>query len=207
MEFDTICGTVAIVGRPNVGKSTLMNHLIGQKLSITSRKAQTTRHQVMGIWTEGETQVVFVDTPGIHTGGKRALNRYLNKAASNALQDVDLVVWLLERDKFTDQDAHVEKQVRESGKPVIIALNKFDQVHDKAKLMPVAQKMQMRFPKAEIVPLSALEGIQSRYLDESDHCSDAQRAIHVRSGSVNRQKPTFFGRRDCARKAGPPVWR
>ena len=158
MEFDTICGTVAIVGRPNVGKSTLMNHLIGQKLSITSRKAQTTRHQVMGIWTEGETQVVFVDTPGIHTGGKRALNRYLNKAASNALQDVDLVVWLLERDKFTDQDAHVEKQVRESGKPVIIALNKFDQVHDKAKLMPVAQKMQMRFPKAEIVPLSALKG-------------------------------------------------
>ena len=158
MEFDTICGTVAIVGRPNVGKSTLMNHLIGQKLSITSRKAQTTRHQVMGIWTEGETQVVFVDTPGIHTGGKRALNRYLNKAASNALQDVDLVVWLLERDKFTDQDAHVEKQVRESGKPVIIALNKFDQVHDKAKLMPVAQKMQMRFPNAEIVPLSALKG-------------------------------------------------
>ena len=154
----THCGTVAIVGRPNVGKSTLMNHLIGQKLSITSRKAQTTRHQVMGIWTEGDMQVVFVDTPGIHVGGKRALNRYLNKAASNALQDVDLVVWLLERDRFTGEDAFVEKQIRESGKPLIIALNKVDQVHDKAKLMPVAQKMQMRFPDAELVPLSALKG-------------------------------------------------
>ena len=166
MEFDTRCGTVAIVGRPNVGKSTLMNHLIGQKLSITSRKAQTTRHQVMGIWTEGDMQIVFVDTPGIHTGGKRALNRYLNRAASNALQDVDLIVWLLERDKWTGEDAFVEKQIRESGKPLIIALNKSDQMGDKTKLMPVAQKMQMRFPDAELIPISALKGYNQDVLLE-----------------------------------------
>jgi len=101
------CGYVAIVGRPNVGKSTLLNYLLGQKISITSRKPQTTRHQVMGILTEEDDQVIFVDTPGIHTSQPKAINRYMNKAASSALADVDLVLFVVDRNRWTEEDDKV----------------------------------------------------------------------------------------------------
>ncbi|HET8709836.1 MAG TPA: GTPase Era, partial [Spongiibacteraceae bacterium] len=91
------CGYVALVGRPNVGKSTLLNHLLGQKISITSRKPQTTRHRVLGIKTEGDTQIIYVDTPGMHKGEAKAINRYMNQAASQAMLDVDLVVFVVDR--------------------------------------------------------------------------------------------------------------
>ena len=153
------CGFVAIVGRPNVGKSTLMNHILGQKLSITSRKPQTTRHQIMGIKTEGDLQIVYVDTPGLHKDeGKKALNRYMNKAASDALRDVDLVVFIVDRTAWTEEDQLVLDKVKNVRCPVILAVNKIDQLKDKASLLPQMQTHAGRMDFAEMVPLSAKDG-------------------------------------------------
>jgi GTP-binding protein Era len=133
------CGYVAIVGRPNVGKSTLLNHLLGQKISITSRKPQTTRHQVLGIKTEDHHQIIFVDTPGLHRNEPRAINRYMNRAASSAIRDVDLVVFVVDRTAWTDEDDMVLEQVRESGLPVLLVVNKVDLLADKSQLLPHLQ--------------------------------------------------------------------
>ena len=158
MPATTRCGYVAIVGRPNVGKSTLLNHLLGFKLSITSRKPQTTRHNVLGILTEDDCQVVFVDTPGIHTGQTKALNRYMNKAAGRAIADVDLVVFVVDRDKWSEADAAVAERLAAVDVPVIVAVNKVDQVEDKQALMPHLQQLAAVLPDATIVPISALQG-------------------------------------------------
>ncbi len=153
------CGFVAIVGRPNVGKSTLMNHILGQKLSITSRKPQTTRHQIMGIKTEGDLQIIYVDTPGLHKDdGKKALNRYMNKAASDALRDVDLIVFLVDRTAWTEEDQLVLDKVKNARCPVILAVNKVDQLKDKAALLPIMESHAKRMSFAEMVPLSAKQG-------------------------------------------------
>ena len=160
MTDTSLCGYVAIVGRPNVGKSTLLNHILGQKISITSRKPQTTRHRVLGIKTDGNVQVIFVDTPGIHQGGdsEKAINRYMNRAASSSITDVDVVVMVVERDVWTDQDEWVLKQVKNTHCPVILAINKVDRVKDKSALLPFLESCQKKFNFAEIVPLSALHG-------------------------------------------------
>ena len=150
------CGYVAIVGRPNVGKSTLLNHLVGQKISITSRKPQTTRHQILGIKTTDEYQIVFVDTPGLHRDGGRAINRYMNRAASSAIRDVDVIVFVLDRTAWTEEDALVEAQVLGAGLPVILVLNKVDLLADKAQLLPQIEARQAGGQYAAIVPLSAL---------------------------------------------------
>ncbi len=156
---DQRCGFVAIVGRPNVGKSTLMNHILGQKLSITSRKPQTTRHQIMGIKTEGDLQIVYVDTPGLHKDdGKKALNRYMNKAASDALRDVDLVVFIVDRTAWTEEDQMVLDKVKHAKCPVILAVNKVDQLKDKSALLPQMQSHAERMDFAEMIPLSAKQG-------------------------------------------------
>ncbi len=156
---DQRCGFVAIVGRPNVGKSTLMNHILGQKLSITSRKPQTTRHQIMGIKTEGDLQIIYVDTPGLHKDdGKKALNRYMNKAASDALRDVDLIVFLVDRTAWTEEDQLVLDKVKHARCPVILAVNKVDQLKDKAALLPIMESHAKRMSFAEMVPLSAKQG-------------------------------------------------
>lgn len=161
------CGFVAIVGRPNVGKSTLMNHILGQKLSITSRKPQTTRHQIMGIKTEGDLQIVYVDTPGLHKDeGKKALNRYMNKAASDALRDVDLVVFIVDRTAWTEEDQLVLDKVKNVRCPVILAVNKIDQLKDKASLLPQMQTHAGRLDFAEMVPLSAKDGHNVEQLEE-----------------------------------------
>lgn len=161
------CGFVAIVGRPNVGKSTLMNHILGQKLSITSRKPQTTRHQIMGIKTEGDLQIVYVDTPGLHKDeGKKALNRYMNKAASDALRDVDLVVFIVDRTAWTEEDQLVLDKVKNVRCPVILAVNKIDQLKDKASLLPQMQTHDGRMDFAEMVPLSAKDGHNVEQLEE-----------------------------------------
>ena len=133
------CGFVAIVGRPNVGKSTLMNRILGQKISITSRRPQTTRHQVLGIKTEGDAQAIFVDTPGIHILGKdrnKAINRFMNQAAVQALRDVDCVVFLVDRTRWTEEDQIVLDRLANVEAPVILAVNKVDRLQDKATLLP-----------------------------------------------------------------------
>ncbi len=156
-EENYFAGYIAIVGRPNVGKSTLLNHLIEQKISITSRKPQTTRNNVLGIKTDGNVQMVFVDTPGIHKGTK-AINRQMNRTASSAIQDVDVVIFVVDKSEWTDEDQWVLEQLKRVSCPVIVAVNKLDQLEDKAAILPVLQEMSTKLPEAEIVPLSALKG-------------------------------------------------
>jgi len=171
------CGYVAIVGRPNVGKSTLLNRILGQKLSITSRRPQTTRHQILGIKTEGDTQVVYVDTPGLHLKEHKAINRYMNKAASDSLKDVDVVVFMLDRTRWTDEDEFVLDKVRAVKVPVILAINKVDQAKEKQALLPHLQTLSEKFEFAELIPVSAkqgdnieqLEAVIDRYLPKSVH--------------------------------------
>lgn len=150
------CGYVAIVGRPNVGKSTLLNHLLGQKISITSRKPQTTRHRVLGIKTEGGNQIIFVDTPGLHMQAEKAINRYMNRAASAAIRDVDVVVMVVDRTAWTEEDAMVLEQVRQGGLPCLLVVNKVDLLEDKAALLPHLKTLAAKADFAAILPVSAL---------------------------------------------------
>ena len=152
------CGFVALIGQPNVGKSTLMNHLLGQKLSITSRKPQTTRHRILGIDTNPKGQVIYLDTPGMHKGGKRALNRYLNRTADTALMGVDAVVWLTDRLYWQDFDDAIIGKLQRAGLPVILAVNKVDRITARKELLEFFAEAQKRFPFAHIVPISALKG-------------------------------------------------
>ena len=154
---DSRCGFVAIVGRPNVGKSTLLNHILGQKLSITSRKPQTTRHQVLGIKTDGPVQAIYVDTPGMHEDEPRALNRYMNKAASSALIDVDVVVFVVDQLAWTTADDMVLEKLSRLKCPVILAVNKVDKVENRDKLLPHLEALSKKREFAEIIPLSALK--------------------------------------------------
>lgn len=156
-------GYVALIGRPNVGKSTLMNHLLGQKLSITSRKPQTTRHRILGIKTTDMAQFVFVDTPGIHRGDKQALHRYLNRAALSIIQDVNVIVFVVEALKWEEEDQLALAQCEKADCPVILAINKVDQIKDKDRLLPFLQETSTRFSFAAVVPISAKQGTQ---LDE-----------------------------------------
>jgi GTP-binding protein Era len=152
------CGLIAIVGRPNVGKSTLLNALVGQKISITSAKAQTTRHRITGIRTVGDTQFVFVDTPGFQTRHAAALNRTLNRTVQGVLADVDVVLFVVEAGRFGLDDAKVLSLIQGEGlnhKPVFLIANKLDAVHRRAELAPWLKGMQERHAFAEFVPLSA----------------------------------------------------
>jgi GTPase len=155
----TRCGYVAIVGRPNVGKSTLLNHMLGQKISITSRKPQTTRNNVLGIKTEGNNQIIFVDTPGLHLGQEKAINRYMNRAASTAMKDVDLVIFLVDKFIWTEEDEAVARQLNHIDCPIILAVNKVDQIEDKEKLLPHIQLLSEKLSALEIIPLSALRNM------------------------------------------------
>ena len=171
------CGYVAIVGRPNVGKSTLLNHILGQKISITSRKPQTTRHQVLGIKTEGDNQIIFVDTPGLHRGADKAINRYMNRAASSAIREVDLGLFLIDRTAWTDEDQMVLEQVQQARRPTVLVVNKVDLLEDKELLLPHLQELAERGQFAAIVPLSALRAHNIapleqeiiKHLKESEH--------------------------------------
>ena len=148
------CGLVAIVGKPNVGKSTLLNALVGQKISITSRKAQTTRHRITGIRTTGDTQFIFVDTPGFQTDHANALNRSLNKTVVGAVSDVDLVLFVVNAGSFAQADAKV-LALLSKGIPVLLIANKLDKVHRREDIAPWLQEMQTRHPFAQFMPMSA----------------------------------------------------
>lgn len=162
------CGLIAIVGRPNVGKSTLLNALVGQKISITSSKAQTTRHRITGIRTVNDTQFVFVDTPGFQTKHSAALNRNLNRTVKAVLSDVDLVLFVVEAGRFGLEDAKVLSLMPSGAhsKPVVLVANKIDAVHRRAELAPWLKGMQDRHPFSEFVPMTARKaGDVDRLLD------------------------------------------
>lgn len=154
----TRCGYIAIVGKPNVGKSTLMNHVLGRKLSITSRKPQTTRHQLMGIKTSDGCQYLYVDTPGIHGAEGRAMNRYMNRSALAVLQDVDVAVLVLERLEYNADDARVMGFLNKSSAKRIVVINKVDQVTPKERILPHLSMLAEAAPGAQLIPLSALKG-------------------------------------------------
>lgn len=171
------CGYVAIIGRPNVGKSTLLNHILGQKISITSRKPQTTRHRLVGIKSEGDIQAVYVDTPGLHQDAKKAMNRYMNKAAASVLNDVDVIVFMVEALKWTADDEWILKKLKTVPCPVILVVNKVDRITDKELLLPFLDEMSTKFSFTSIMPLSALkndnvdqlEKLVASFLPENPH--------------------------------------
>lgn len=158
-------GYVALVGRPNAGKSTLLNHLVGQKICITSRRPQTTRHRIHGIKTTAEGQAIYVDTPGIHGEQKRAMNRYLNKTASSALMGVDVIVWVVDQWSWHPENEVVLAQLRNAACPVVLAVNKIDQCADKEKLLPFLDDAAKRFDFAAIVPIAALKNTNLERLE------------------------------------------
>ncbi|HEY5682682.1 MAG TPA: GTPase Era [Sulfuricaulis sp.] len=163
----TRSGTVTLAGRPNVGKSTLLNRLVGQKISITSARAQTTRHRLLGIKTIEHAQIVYVDTPGLHTDNKGVMNRYMNRVAAASLQDVDCVVLLIAANGWTRADEYPLKLAISPGIPVILAINKIDQLKDRAKLLPLMEMSSRKAGFAEIVPVSARTGANTDDLEKS----------------------------------------
>lgn len=160
-------GYIAIIGRPNVGKSTLLNHLLGQKISITSRKPQTTRHRILGLKTVEDTQFIYVDTPGLHSHEGQALNRYMNRAALNALHDVDVVVFMVDARRWDEQDSWVLQRLSRLTVPIILAVNKIDKLADRSQLLPYMESAAQRYPFFKIIPMSAKNGDQ---LNELENC-------------------------------------
>ncbi|MEQ8314158.1 MAG: GTPase Era [Gammaproteobacteria bacterium] len=169
MTEKTFCGYVALVGRPNVGKSTLLNHLLRQKISITSRKPQTTRHRILGINTTGSHQTLFVDTPGLHSDQRKQLNRIMNEAVLTTLRDVDVVVFVVERTVFNETDELVLSKLQQSRVPVILVINKVDLLKDKQLLLPHIEQLSKRYDFAEVVPISALGGHNLETLEQLVH--------------------------------------
>ena len=150
------CGFVAIVGRPNVGKSTLLNHILGQKISITSRKPQTTRHQILGVKTSETAQVIYVDTPGIHNRRGTAINKYMNRAASSVLSDVDIVLFVVQALQWTEEDEIVLSRLENIKVPVLLVVNKVDKVNEKTELLPYIEKISAMRDFEKVIPVSAL---------------------------------------------------
>lgn len=176
MATETYCGLVAIVGRPNVGKSTLLNSLLGQKVSITSRKPQTTRHRIMGIHTEGAHQTVYVDTPGLHIEEKRAINRLMNRAAASSIRDVELALFVVDGTRWTDDDEMVLTKLKQGKVDVVLLVNKVDKIEDKDELLPHLQWLGEKHDFAHIMPISAskstglveLQALVSKTLPQSE---------------------------------------
>ncbi len=178
MSFQS--GSIAVVGRPNVGKSTLVNELIGQKLSITSHRPQTTRHRINAIDTQKKYQMVFVDTPGIHIGNNKAINSYMNRAASSSFSDVDIIIWIVEAFKWTKEDARVLEHLKKVDIPALLCINKIDKLSSIDKILPFLESMSEKFQATEVFPLSAfnrsdtskLRKLILKYLPEQDAIYD-----------------------------------
>ena len=161
-------GFIAVVGRPNVGKSTLINELIGQKLSITSHKPQTTRHRIHAIDTQTTYQMIFVDTPGIHIGKKKAINSYMNKTASSSISEVDMILWLVEALKWTKEDQRVMEHLTKIEVPIILCVNKIDNLNTKDEILPYLENLGEKFQANEVFPLSAFN---------KNHTNDLRKVI------------------------------
>ena len=197
------CGFAAIVGRPNVGKSTLLNALLKRKISIVSPKPQTTRHRILGILTNEQAQIVLVDTPGLHPGGGRAMNRHMNRAALASLSDADVNLLVLEALRWTEEDQRVLDELVQRGRPIIAIVNKVDKVFPKERLLPYMEELGRRATFAEIIPLSGLKGrgvedlpaVVARYLPESpphfplDQVTD--RSEQFQASEIVREKLTW----------------
>ena len=149
-------GFVAIIGRPNVGKSTLLNSLIGEKVSITSPKPQTTRWQILGIKTLPHAQIIYIDTPGLHREEKRAMNRYMNRIANAVILDADVIVFMIDATSWRGEDELVLMKLQEAGKPVILVINKIDLIKDKSDLLPIIDKLKDKYEFTHIIPISAI---------------------------------------------------
>lgn len=152
------CGYVAIIGRPNVGKSTLLNHILGMKLSITSRKPQTTRHQILGVKTLDDVQAIYVDTPGMHQRRGSAINKYMNRAAASVLSDVDVLLFVVQALAWTEEDDAVLLRLENISAPVILVVNKIDQVENKQDLLPFINEVSSKFKFKEVIPVAAVKG-------------------------------------------------
>ena len=199
----TRCGFVAVVGRPNVGKSTLINAIIGSKISIVTHKPQTTRHRILAVHSQADSQIVFVDTPGLHREAGKAMNRLMNRTAANALADADLVLFVVEATRWTDEDHDVLKRLRSCKAPVIAVLNKVDRVHPKERLLAAIADMAERHDFAEVLPLSAkkvdnvdaLVKVIPKYLPESPFLFPADmqtdRSTAFRAAELVREKLTL----------------
>jgi GTPase len=166
VKEDTFCGFIAIVGRPNVGKSTLINNLVAEKISITADKPQTTRHKILGIKTIANKQAVYIDTPGIHFYNKKKINQYMNKTAFNALYDVDVVIFVIEALDWKKEDELVLSKLKKIKKPIILAVNKIDLQKDKNLLLPFLNDIKQKLDFTEIIPISAKKNIQTEELQK-----------------------------------------
>lgn len=188
----TYCGFIAIVGRPNVGKSTLLNKILGQKISITSRKAQTTRHRIVGIKTEGAYQAIYVDTPGLHIEEKRAINRLMNRAASSAIGDVDLIIFVVDGTHWNADDEMVLNKLRNAKVPVVLAINKVDNIKNKDELLPFITDISGKFNFAHIVPISAQHGNNVHELEKIVRQSLREGAHHFPEDYVTDRSQRFM---------------
>ena len=166
VEKNQRCGYVAIVGRPNVGKSTLLNHILGMKLSITSRKPQTTRHQILGVKTQENIQTIYVDTPGIHQRRGTAINKYMNRAATSVLNDVDVILFVVQAKKWTEEDQAIIEKFKTVSCPIVLVVNKIDTLANKKELLPLIDELSMQYDFAEILPVSALSGMNVEILEQ-----------------------------------------
>lgn len=166
MSSNSRSGYVVLIGQPNVGKSTLLNHLLGKKLSITSRKPQTTRHRILGVKTIDDVQILYVDTPGMHIKEKSQMNRYMNRVARAALADVNVTVFVVTALHWDDEDEMVLRFLKKLDKPIIVALNKIDQVKDRAQLLPFMETLAEKHPFQKIIPVSATREEQLDVLEQ-----------------------------------------
>lgn len=162
----THCGYIAIIGRPNVGKSTLLNALLGKKLSITSRKPQTTRHRIVGVKTIKHTQYVYVDTPGIHEVEPKLLNQHLNRTAISALKDVDVIVWVIDALHWSSEDEFILEKLKKRQVPIIVAINKTDKLEDKKDILTQLTEFSVKLPQADCIPVSAKKSYNLEKLEK-----------------------------------------
>lgn len=189
----TYCGYISIIGKPNVGKSTILNHILGKKISITSRKSQTTRNNILGIKTENDKQMIFADTPGMHIKSPKVMNKVLNRSAESLIEDSDIILFVVQRLTLDDEDLSVLKKLKEANSKVICVVNKVDQISDKNKLLPMIERLAEEYSFLDIIPISAInnEGIKElehlikKYLPENDH-------IYGEEDIQNSHKDTFM---------------